>query len=247
MEIYKLHKLNVVFSGLLIFLVVSTQCKKEDIAVVTLKTYVAENITGISAKIKGEIILNSGATITKRGVCVSAKSSPTLIDGHMKSSVTTDTFSVDVSNLLYLTKYYYRAFVESSTGIYYGNELTFTTTIAAPKIIIDEVNYISGSMAFCNIDLTSTGGGVVTSKGVVWSASQNPTLTSNLGSSTSAKYGVSIIGVISGLTSNTTYYVRAYATNSVELDIAHKCNSQPIVLLIVARFTMYRAMYIQQY
>lgn len=63
--------------------------------------------------------------------------------------------------------------------------------------------------------VTSDGGGTVTARGVVWSTSQNPTV--NLSTKTVDGSGLGVFGSDiegSGLTNNTTYYVRAYATNS---------------------------------
>lgn len=74
------------------------------------------------------------------------------------------------------------------------------------------------------IDITNTtakGGGriyssdapEVTARGVCWSKSQNPTLADSHTLDGSG-YGL-FVSEITGLTPNTTYYVRAYATNSV--------------------------------
>jgi uncharacterized protein (TIGR02145 family) len=60
--------------------------------------------------------------------------------------------------------------------------------------------------------ISSTGGSLVTQRGVCWSTAQNPT-TAN--SSTNNGNGTgSFTSNLTGLTANTTYYVRAYAINS---------------------------------
>jgi len=60
--------------------------------------------------------------------------------------------------------------------------------------------------------VTNDGGGDVSAWGVCWSTSSNPTLGNSFLQNTisSGSYG----STLSGLTQNTTYYVRAYATNS---------------------------------
>jgi hypothetical protein len=63
-------------------------------------------------------------------------------------------------------------------------------------------------------NITSDGGASITARGVVWSTAQNPTIA--LSTKTSNGTGVgNFVSNISGLTPNTTYYVRAYATNSM--------------------------------
>ena len=62
-------------------------------------------------------------------------------------------------------------------------------------------------------NITSDGGLAVTGRGVSWSTASNPTIT---GSHTTDGTGTgSFTSGITGLTAGTTYYVRAYATNSV--------------------------------
>ncbi|MFM9053055.1 MAG: FISUMP domain-containing protein, partial [Bacteroidota bacterium] len=62
-------------------------------------------------------------------------------------------------------------------------------------------------------DITDSGGGTITNRGVAYGTSQNPT-TAN--STTSDGNGTGVFtSTLTGLTASTLYYVRAYATNSV--------------------------------
>ena len=62
-------------------------------------------------------------------------------------------------------------------------------------------------------NVLSDGGAKITAKGVCWSTSPNPTIAD---AHTTDGSGIgSFISNISGLNPNTTYYIRAYATNSV--------------------------------
>ncbi len=63
-------------------------------------------------------------------------------------------------------------------------------------------------------NITSDGGASVTARGVVWNTSQNPTIALSTKTIDGTGTG-NFSSAISGLTANTTYYLRAYATNSV--------------------------------
>ena len=74
------------------------------------------------------------------------------------------------------------------------------------------VSIITDSTATCGGNVISDGGATVTARGVCWSTSQNPTVSDN--HTTDGGGMGSYISSINGLTYSTTYYVRAYATNS---------------------------------
>ena len=82
-----------------------------------------------------------------------------------------------------------------------------------PVITTTAVSNITASSATSGGEVTSEGGGTVTERGVCYSTTQNPTITD---SHTSDGSGTgSFVSVISGLTPNTTYYLRAFATNNI--------------------------------
>ncbi len=71
---------------------------------------------------------------------------------------------------------------------------------------------VTSTTALSGGDITSDGGATVTARGVCWSTVINPTIS---GSHSSDGSGIGTFSsTITGLTPNTTYYVRAYATNS---------------------------------
>ncbi len=82
-----------------------------------------------------------------------------------------------------------------------------------PTVTTTAVSGITQTSATSGGNVTSDGGATATARGVCWSTMQNPTIA---GSHTTDGSGTGVfVSAISGLQSNTTYYVRAYATNSV--------------------------------
>lgn len=81
-----------------------------------------------------------------------------------------------------------------------------------PTLTTSEASNVSQASATCGGSITDDGGVDITDRGLCWSISQNPTTFDNKTSNGSGNG--SFTNSISGLSPNTTYYVRAYATNS---------------------------------
>ena len=82
-----------------------------------------------------------------------------------------------------------------------------------PTIFTTTVSNITDSSAVSGGIITNDGGATIMVRGVCWDTIPNPTINSNHtidGSNTG-----SFTSVINGLIDNTTYYVRAYATNAI--------------------------------
>jgi len=77
-----------------------------------------------------------------------------------------------------------------------------------------EVVDIRHTTASSGGEVTKDGGAAITSRGVVWSTLQNPTIESNQGKTNDGSGTGKYTSVISGLNAETTYYLRAYAINS---------------------------------
>lgn len=81
-----------------------------------------------------------------------------------------------------------------------------------PILTTTPVIYITQTSVTCGGNITSNGGATITARGVCWSTNQNPTIADN--KTTDSTGTGSFTSIITGLTANTTYYERAYATNS---------------------------------
>lgn len=81
-----------------------------------------------------------------------------------------------------------------------------------PVLTTIPVTEIKQTSAFSGGIITSNGGTSILSRGVCWSTGQTPTINSS--KTTDGTGSGTFKSTISGLTAHTTYYVRAYATNS---------------------------------
>jgi uncharacterized protein (TIGR02145 family) len=72
--------------------------------------------------------------------------------------------------------------------------------------------FISNRRSFCRGEISNDGGGSILARGLCWSTNPNPTI--NLATKTINGTGIGyFFSHINGLNPNTTYYIRAYATN----------------------------------
>lgn len=86
------------------------------------------------------------------------------------------------------------------------------TGCSAPTVTTASITDIFGTTATGGGNVTSDGGCTVTARGVCWSTSSNPTIANS--KTTDGTGTGSFTSSLTGLTCGTTYYVRAYATNS---------------------------------
>lgn len=88
-----------------------------------------------------------------------------------------------------------------------------TPTAQVPTITTSSISNILQTSAKSGGNITNDGGSAITARGVCWSTGQTPSITDNITSDGSGTGNY--LSTITGLNPNTTYYVRAYATNSI--------------------------------
>lgn len=121
--------------------------------------------------------------------------------------------SVISNNYVYL---HYSGSLSITDGMTYGTGRAVRCIKDAealmPTVTTNSITDIAQTTATAGGNVTSDGGASVTARGVCWSTSENPTIGD---SKTENGLGIGeFTSEITGLTANTTYYVRAYATNS---------------------------------
>jgi uncharacterized protein (TIGR02145 family) len=206
-------KIRVGISLLILFIFINNACRKEEPALSVLTTKSATEITKTSASSGGNITTDNGGTISARGVCWSTSANPTTDDNKTNDGSGSGSFTSSINGLLPATTYYVRAYAVNSAGTAYGNEINFITDPELATVVTAELSSVSSTSAIGGGTVTKDGGASVTERGICWSKTQNPTTGDSITSDGAGKGDFT--SIISGLKASTTYYVRAYALNSV--------------------------------
>ena len=112
----------------------------------------------------------------------------------------------------------------------------FAADPTPPIVTTGTISNIATNSATSGGNVTATGGKSVTARGVCWSVLHNPTTSSNHSTDGSGLGGFT--SSISDLIPNTTYYVRAYATNEIgtaygnEVSFTTPCDEVNVSILI---------------
>jgi len=204
--------LPAMIAGLILLL--PNGCKKEHVAIVpSLSTTPVNGIAQTIAASGGTITSDGGAAITARGVCWSTSATPTITDSKSTDGDGIGSFISTMTGLTPNTLYNIRAYASNSAGTAYGSAVAFTTlALPLPEVTTTAVTDIAASTATSGGNVTSDGGLAVTTRGVCWSTAATPTTAD---SKTVDGTGTgSFVSSLSGLTTGTTYNVRAYATST---------------------------------
>jgi hypothetical protein len=173
-------------------------------------------ITGITqtTAISGGIISYQGiSAVIDRGICWSTSPNPTLSNNFVSNGSGSGSFISNLTGLTIATTYYVRAFATNSGGTTYGNQISFIIPASVPSVTTNAVSLLSSTSASGGGTISSDNGAAVLARGVCWSTSINPTIANSI---TNNGTGIgSFTSSLTGLSASTTYYIRAYATNSV--------------------------------
>jgi len=177
----------------------------------TVTTVAATHISPYQAVLGGNVISDGGNEISARGICWAHSPNPTINSNITNEGYGVGPFESTISDLSPGNTYYYKAYAINIAGIAYGNEMNFTTEIVLPTVVTVDISEITGTTAVSGGEITYNGGGNILAKGVCWSLNPEPTLINSFTSNGTTT--TSYISYLIELSPNTTYYVRAYATN----------------------------------
>ncbi len=181
------------------------------------KTVASSNIAQTTADVSGNVITDNGASLSARGICYSTSNNPTISDTKkIFATATLGNYTCTLDNLSPSTIYYARAYATNSYGTAYGASITFTTLVATVPIISSTTaaNLVTATTAKTGGIITNSGASNVTSRGVCYSSTATIPTIANTKTNDGTGIGTFVSSLV-GLTANTTYYIRAYATNGV--------------------------------
>ena len=148
---------------------------------------------------------------------------PDINDNIVYSGYGAGPFSITFSELVESQTYYFKPFCNTNNGYFYGNELTYLhKKITEPNITSIPTNIITSTSIKFGGEITSGYECIVSERGVCWSTTPNPTISNNKTTDFVNYDGLNHTNLsgtyqhdLTDLTPGTTYYIRAYETNSI--------------------------------
>jgi uncharacterized protein (TIGR02145 family) len=164
------------------------------------------DITGNSVFVRGRV--ESNQEIPSRGVCWDAAPDPTLANAHIAAGSGTGIFEATITGLSPGNTYHLRAFAQTAAEVLYSVDVP-VQTLGFPVLITREITNRGTFVISTGGDILS--GGLILEAGVCWSTSPAPTIADDR--TIDQLIYESFYSNPYGLLPNTTYYLRAYATN----------------------------------
>jgi hypothetical protein len=155
-----------------------------------------------------------GEKVTKRGVCYNLTGNPTVADSKVEEEgeFEAGAFTEDITGLSPNVTYYVKAYAYNYLGYVYGEEVNFTTDKVAPTVTVQAPTSILPTTATANGNITALGGENATVRGFEYGLTKIGTWDSHAhGSFSTGAFTASLTSLIA----NTSYWIRAYATNSI--------------------------------
>jgi hypothetical protein len=205
---YAINEIGVAYGNLVVF-----TTKVLD-TIPSLTTLQATEITPSSARVGGEITSDGGNEILERGICFSLEAAPDTSDAFVTTGGGDAPYSEFLTGLEDGATYFARAYAINDIGIGYGNEISFQTPLQGlPAVITLDPTANGATIAYISGNVTSEGDAPVVTRGICYSTEPQPDVNDVvIASGSGAGY---FNCTLTGLQEGTTYYARAFATNSI--------------------------------
>ncbi len=183
-------------------------------AVPEVKTEEVLDVQVYSAQLSATLVFNGNDSAVVKGFCWGVTEEPTIDGDYIEVNDTSIHYTYILSDLSPETQYYVRAYAQNKIGISYGEQVSFQTAknVVLPSVTTAAATQVTESTATTGGDVISDGNATVTERGVVYATTANPTMENSkvIAGAGTGSYTCNLTGLQAG----TTYYVRAYATNS---------------------------------
>jgi N-acetylneuraminic acid mutarotase len=180
------------------------------------RTLKPDSIRGTSVWVGGVILDRGEGEITERGICFYKNKEMREVDSRRPFLLSqADSFVFKLDSLKPNTTYYIKAYATNAFGTFSqsGGE-TFQTSDGKPSIALFRITGTGFVDATFNAEIEDEGDSLVTVRGVCWSEAPKSYPTIQDDTVVVSSGDKSFSGSIKGLKSYTTYYARAFATNS---------------------------------
>jgi len=162
--------------------------------------------------LNGEVTDEGKSAVIMRGFCWGMTTNPTVNDVFSQNEFGPGEFT-ETLRVIPKTIYFVKAYATNSKGTSYGDEITFKTEAHIPIITTDSITQVTAFSAVINGTLVNDGGVAIMESGVCWNTFGNPTINDDKTSIGSIMGPFSC--TITDLFSDTDYFVRTFATNSL--------------------------------
>jgi peptidoglycan/xylan/chitin deacetylase (PgdA/CDA1 family) len=197
----------------------------------SLNTSVPTNISSTAVTSGGTVTSDGGASIIACGVCWSTTAYPTIsLNTKTLDGATSGSFISNITGLQPFTSYHVRAYATNSEGTDYGDDVSFTTSAIVPSLTTTTAFQIGRTTANSGGIITSNGGAAVSVSGVCWDTVHSPSIAGS--HTTDGTANGSFTSNITGLLPNTSYHIRAYATNNAGTSYGNELSftTNPIII-----------------
>ena len=188
----------------LTFAAVLMSCSKNDVPDFAALT--ANTVTFETARLHCPFTIGDDATVESSGVCWSLNANPTISDSVKYVAFTNSVISAEITGLTPNNTYYARAFVKTTAGLKYSQQLTFQSGKFLLKQELSLVDTTAISVRMWISSYLTTGAepvlyNFIDSVGYAWGTNKDSLVTVN------KAFAINASGMnLTGLNTNTTYY-----------------------------------------